>query len=399
MYKQDRTCSESKKVKTRTAGIAYSPYYGKFYLNKCHGKMADGKRNIITGKASSEKEAIALLRKKIQAFDDLKEEKDNITLNQFAKRYFVIKEKNGRATPNTVKRQYARYNNHVAPYLGNQRLQEITAQILEDWQQWLQEETPKHHKQSNNTIVRSIRPILLDILKKATGNHIIQSNPIIGVTAPKTNNRTVSELEEWELEKLLATAKLSENKNMYIGFMMLYYTGMRVGELLGLTWGDIDFFSNSIHITKQWKSDINEVTTTKTVSSIRGIPLFHELREYLLTVKRDVNVVVIHPCYGKELPKNHLDYNSFKIALHTIGKRAGVENVNPHRFRHSFATRLTNKGVNPLAIQKMLGHTSGSMTDHYIGDVQELLQSVVRQNENEKEQNVIQLKNKGVQGI
>ena len=39
------------------------------------------------------------------------------------------------------------------------------------------------------------------------------------------------------------------------------------------------------------------------------------------------------------------------------------------------------------------------MTDHYIGDVQELLQSVVRQNENEKEQNVIQLKNKGVQGI
>lgn len=140
--------------------------------------------------------------------------------------------------------------------------------------------------------------------------------------------------------------------------MTLYYSGMRKGELLALTWPDLEFTNNTINIDKN--NYYGEITTTKTKSSTRKI----------IMPKFVMNL--LHAIFLKINPKmNYFVFGEFTSAISPTGLRtryekyvkiSGVKQIRIHDFRHSHASYLINNGSIPSVVAKRLGHSNVATT-------------------------------------
>ena len=146
-------------------------------------------------------------------------------------------------------------------------------------------------------------------------------------------------------------------------FEILYYCGLRKGELRGLTWSNIDFKNKTLSVKKQITDRGGTVksfqfSTPKTKSSIRTLPLNKVLLNDLITLKNEVS---------KEYGFNNNYFvigDAFPVASNTITNRknrncelADVPQIRIHDFRHSCASLLVNNGANITVVAKYLGHT------------------------------------------
>ena len=150
-------------------------------------------------------------------------------------------------------------------------------------------------------------------------------------------------------------------------FIILFYTGVRLGEALALNWNDIDLDNRVIHINKSLtrKTDKGnyEIKETKTASSIRDIKITKGLTDYLINYKSfEQNVsgfnydwFVMGRC--EPLPQTTID----RVKDNAI-KKANVKRIRIHDFRHSHATILISEGCNIVAVSKRLGHSDIEMT-------------------------------------
>ena len=149
-------------------------------------------------------------------------------------------------------------------------------------------------------------------------------------------------------------------------FMTLFYTGMRKGEALALTWNDL--LDHTINVDKSLsrKTDLEssyEVKDPKTVSSIRMIKINDGLYEYLLSYKdkqmKKAGFSEGWYMFGTNVP---LAENTLTRVKDRAIVKAGVKRIHIHDFRHSHASNLIADGVNIVAVSKRLGHTDVSMT-------------------------------------
>ncbi|MCI4222780.1 site-specific integrase [Dickeya dianthicola] len=145
-------------------------------------------------------------------------------------------------------------------------------------------------------------------------------------------------------------------------FTTLYYSGARTGELLALTWEDINFEEKSININK---TNYNrQVTKPKTKASNRIIMLPSLVIDLLKTLKE-------HATLGAPIKNDYIVFGEFytSIATATLHKRfakyvvaSGIPKILLHEFRHSHASYLINRGVSPLVVAQRLGHSDVSTT-------------------------------------
>ena len=160
--------------------------------------------------------------------------------------------------------------------------------------------------------------------------------------------------------------------------ILLLRTGMRVGELCGLTVSDLDFESRCIHITKQMQFEegyMPTITTPKSKSGYRDIPMSDEtetiLRNMIMNRHPESDAVEVDGHSGFLLTTRNGGAKS-KILLDRQ-YRAIVEeynrthedqlpNITPHVLRHTFCTRLANAGMNPKKLQYVMGHSNINMT-------------------------------------
>lgn len=146
-------------------------------------------------------------------------------------------------------------------------------------------------------------------------------------------------------------------------FELLYYCGLRKGELRGLTWRDIDFVNKTLSVKKQITGRGGSVkefqfSTPKTKSSIRTLPLNKLLLNDLKLLKKGIskehgfndNYFVI----GDAFP---IGSNPITSRKNCNCKLAGVPQIRIHDFRHSCASLLINNGANVTIVAKYLGHT------------------------------------------
>ena len=162
-------------------------------------------------------------------------------------------------------------------------------------------------------------------------------------------------------EQIHFIEQVADKPQSYYGFEILYWCGLRIGELLALTPKDFDFENNVLKITKSYKKvkgkDI--VTDPKTPKSIRDIVipefLAEEIKEYLASI------------YGiKE--NDRIFQNSKSYFRHEMirgSKAAGVKRIRIHDLRHSHVSYLINKGYTALAIADRLGHEAVDITYKY----------------------------------
>lgn len=214
-------------------------------------------------------------------------------------------------------------------------------------------------------------------LKQAQRNKLVGENVCENVVLPRKQPKHIRVLNEDEQTKLIAALK-----DNYIGRGLLFalYTGMRRGEVLALKWSDYDKNEKTISITKAlsrvrtYNKDGNKtmltVTTPKTDTSIRTVPLIDKAVELLAEHKRKQerymelvgdyytdNDLIFSSSRG-----DYLDPGNFNRKLNKTVKKIGIAQISPHALRHSFATRGLEAEVSLKAMQELLGHSSITVT-------------------------------------
>lgn len=187
-------------------------------------------------------------------------------------------------------------------------------------------------------------------------------------------------MTEDEIELLLKTSK---GGRMYPFFVMALNTGIRMGEILGLTWDCIDFENGKIRVTKTLcympnnGDEIYEFHPPKTKTGKRNIPISKQVKEMLLEQKqwRDNVMKRFEPTLGFEdlVFTNKTNYplhaSNVKDSIYYLINKINKENPDiefehftPHCLRHTFASNCIAKGMKPKTLQKLLGHNSLSTT-------------------------------------
>ena len=196
---------------------------------------------------------------------------------------------------------------------------------------------------------------LSQCFKKAVSQGILDRNPCDAVELKPHKRERKTALTIEEQEKFLQAIV---NHKYSLLYRLLLATGMRIGEALALRHSDVDFFNNTVRVSKNVvyvKGKRIEQDTPKSAAGNRTLPLPKNLCKELLDTKTDE----LFP----------YSYNSVRLATDRIAKSTGIE-VTLHILRHTYATRLEEAGIPPKVKQYLLGHASLDMTQNVYTDTQ-----------------------------
>ena len=233
--------------------------------------------------------------------------------------------------------------------------------------------------------VRKQFMILNSALEKAVANELITKNPCQHIELPPLEQKKIKAFTLDEENKFI---EISKDDKLYTLFVVAIDSGLRLGELLALTWNDIDFDGAEINVDKnviygkdyEHKSKNKNVLTVqdrpKTKSSIRKVPLPQRSLKMLKELKVKTNSIMVFATKtGNYLNPRNVERSFVRIAI-----EAGIDDCNFHTLRHTYATRLFEVGIPVNVVSKLLGHAKVSTTiDIYISVMPSLKTDAVRE--------------------
>ena len=233
----------------------------------------------------------------------------------------------------------------ILPYFGNKRVNDITAADIRQWQNELIKMgySPTYLKTINNQ--------LSAIFNYAVRYYDLKSNPC--AKAGSMGKSKAEEMDFWTGEEFRKFIGSVMNKRLScMAFMILYWTGMRLGELLALNPKDVDLEKRTISITKSYqrlgKKDV--ITPPKTSKSKRVITipefLAADIKDYMDSLYDLQENDRLFP-----ITKYYLEHEMQRGI-----KESGVKRIRVHDLRHSHASMLIELGFSPLEIANRLGH-------------------------------------------
>lgn len=258
--------------------------------------------------------------------------------------------------PNTYINYKSKLLNHLLPKIGQYILSEITEEYLQNLFDELQNDL-------SNASVNGVYRVLNTCLNAAVKEHLLAVNPLQNVRAARPQQQRVSAFSKAEQRKLESNAIFE--KDFPVIFSL--YTGLRIGELTGLRWEDIDWVNQTLFVQRnlqpQFVSEDSEAVimqegSLKTKSSQRIIPIGNQLFKNLKKWQKfnDSSFLFCNK-KGDAIKPRTLRYRFEKLK-----ERAGVSNLPFHALRHTFATRCIEQNVPITTISSLLGHQSVKMT-------------------------------------
>lgn len=270
---------------------------------------------------------------------------------------------------NTYENYRFTIKNHINGYLGKKKLTDLSPALL---QNFINTEFKKGYSKKTMTITHSVLKNALNMAVYPWG--LIKQNPMLYVKIPKYEERptTKKDLKIISLEDFDHMLEITpEGHPFYIPLNIGFYTGMRVGEVCGLTWDNVDFSNGTITVEKQMvKNDGAWVYgTPKTSSSNRTIFIGQTLLAILKKHKKqqlenrmkygklyiDSNAVCTKE-YGELVTPSVVKWNTRRIS------NALSLSFNFHSLRHTHATLLLENGAKMKEISERLGHSRISIT-------------------------------------
>jgi tyrosine recombinase XerC len=196
---------------------------------------------------------------------------------------------------------------------------------------------------------------------------LIKSNPAVLVMSPKLDRRLPKFISEEEMARFIEAPSLKNiaGKRDRAILEILYSSGIRVSELVGLNVADVDLFGNIMKVSGKGKKERLLPIGRKAIAAVK---------EYLDERKSDVFPVFLNKS-GTRLT----DRSVRNIVNKYMHQCAVQYQMSPHVFRHSFATHLLNRGADLRAVQELLGHINLSTTQIYTHVTTERLKKIYDQ--------------------
>lgn len=311
----------------------------------------------------------------------------NITLNEWFEEWFE-KYKVPKIKETSIAPMKTKYNSYFGRLLGDVRVASIRNIDVQEVINQMQEDGKA------SSTMREALGRVRECLECAKNNSIISTNPCFDITVPWENKSVERRfLSQEEQNTFLKTVENNWYKEM---FYVMFLTGMRVGEVGGLKWEDVDFKNKCININRSLscqyvKGDKQiRLTTPKTHNSYRKIPFMGEAEEMLLAQKKkqdklkkelgnryravgEYSDLVFVTSMGSPVLRYHAEKECKKVvkaineeeAFNSVRERRVpilFEGVSPHGIRHTFCSRLFQLNVNPKVVQKLMGHQHYSTT-------------------------------------
>lgn len=243
--------------------------------------------------------------------------------------------------------------NHLLPYFGKLKLCEITPLAVNEF---IAQELETGLK---NSTVNKYKKLMSQIFSFMIDMDVVVKNPLARIKSLKEErSEEIRSLSTQETKILLAKTK--ENyPDFYPLLFTALFTGMRQGELMGLTWNSINWVTRKITVDKNFTH--GRVGTPKT-GKTRKIDMSQELvkvlKEWRLACPKGENNLVFPNGDGGYQDANNMIKRRFKPALN----RAGIDSLRFHDLRHTYASLLLANGAPMKYVQHQLGHSSIKMT-------------------------------------
>lgn len=337
----------------------------------------------------------------VKAYADWKNGNIGITSERVKLRDYLAAWLDNVVRPNVKRMTFKNYRNaihsRIVPHLGETYLQELRPRDIDGWLMQLASSGMSHGT------IRQSKAVLSVALKYAVyPAELITTNPTTGIHIPRTAPRKVIERTIITPEQFAAIPK---SNKYYTVFKTLYHTGLRISEVLGLTWENINLKTGEIAVTRQ-RLATGHFDTPKSESSIRTFYADPVFLSYLAALKarqareelhlgeayqiayedvRNDHALVILP--KKITPPSWYERRSLLCilsggipiryeAFQYILKRM---NLNTHSFRHTHATRLIEAGAKPVDVAARLGHKDATITQNlYTHDTEAMQKETAR---------------------
>jgi len=252
-------------------------------------------------------------------------------------------------------------NDKLIPYFGKKRMNEIKSSDIIKWQNGLMKEKSKDGKPYSATYLKTINNQLAAIFNHAVRHYDLKNSPMGKVKAMGVKH--AKEMNFWTRDEYMKFAVYLKEINLraYYACEVLYWCGLRMGEMFALTFADVNIEARTITVNKSYQrlKGRDVITEPKTQKSNRVVKIPRFLCDSLMEYK----AMLYKPEPGDRMFV--IGEHKLRSEMDKATTAAGVKRIRIHDLRHSHVSLLIDMGFSPVAIAERVGHESIEITFRY----------------------------------